>query len=124
MLALSEDDIICDLAETYHITDYRALAPSLVATLCVGLPDHSRIKRRMAGVKLTLTEMLLALVVDGINTLIWQPTKDGMKGRNRPESLFKRLTEEPKQKEELQTFEDVASYEAWYQSKMKIESAQ
>ena len=63
--------------------------------------------------------MLLALVVDGINTLIWQQTKDGRKGRNRPESVYKKLTEEKKPKEELQTFDDVASYEEWYQSKMR-----
>lgn len=116
---MSEDDIICDFAETYHITDYKALSPSLAATLCVGLPNDSRIKRRIAGVKLPLSDMLLAMILDGINTLIWQKTKDGMKGRNRPESLFKRLTEDKKPKDELQSFRDVASYEAWYQAKMR-----
>ena len=118
---MSEDDVICDFAETYHIYDYRALLPSLAATLCVGLPDSSRIKRRIAGVKITLTEMLLALVVDGINTRVWQNTKDGMKGRNRPESLYKRLTEEKQPKEDLETFDDVNSYEEWYRAKMRID---
>lgn len=121
---MSEDDVICDFAETYHITDYRALLPnqvSLVATLCAGLPDSSRIKRRIAGIRLSLTEVMLALIVDGINTLIWQQTKDGMKGRNRPESLLKKLTEEKQPKEDLQTFENVDSYEAWYKEKMRTE---
>jgi len=68
-----------------------------------------------------LTDMLLALIVDGINTLIWQPTKDGLKGRHRPESLFRKLTEEKKPKDELQVFEDADSYEKWYRSKMRIE---
>lgn len=119
MLSVSEDDVICDLAETYHITDYRALAPSLVATLCVGLPDFSRIKRRIAGIKIGLTDMLLALLVDGVNTLIWQNTKDGMKGRNRPESVYKRLTEEQKPKEEYEKFATVDDFETWYQSTMR-----
>ena len=111
--------MICDLAETYHITNYRELAPSLVATLCVGLPDFSRIKRRIAGVKIGLTDMLLALVVDGVNTLIWQNTKDGMKGKNKPESIFKRLTEEKKPKDEYKTFDTADDFEKWYQAKMR-----
>ena len=65
--------------------------------------------------------MLLALAVDGINTLIWQKTKDGMKGRNRPESLYKKLTEKKQPKEDLETFDDVDSYEEWYRSKMRID---
>ena len=75
----------------------------------------------MAGIKISLTEMLLALAVDGINTMIWQQTKDGMKGRNRPESIFKKLTEEKQPKEDLETFDDVASFEDWYRAKMRID---
>jgi len=97
------------------------LLPSLAATLCVGLPDSSRIKRRIAGIKITLTDMLLSLIVDGINTLIWQRTKDGMKGRNRPDSIFKKLTEEKQPKEDLETFDDVTSFEEWYRAKMRID---
>ena len=118
---MSEEDVICDLAETYHILDYKALSPSLVATLCVGLPDFSRIKRRLAGIKLSLTEMLLALVVDGINMLIWQNTKDGMKGRNRPESIYKKLTEEKKPKDEYQAFRTIEEYESWYRAHIGID---
>lgn len=119
MLSVSEDDVICDLAETYHITNYRELAPSLVATLCIGLPDFSRIKRRIAGIKIDLNQMLLALVVDGINTLIWQNTKDGMKGRNKPESIFKKLTDEQKPKDEYEKFDTVEDFEKWYQSTVR-----
>ena len=119
MLSVSEDDVICDLAETYHITNYRELAPSLVATLCIGLPDFSRIKRRIAGIKIDLNQMLLALVVDGINTLIWQNTKDGMKGRNKPESIFKKLTEEQKPKDQYEKFDTVEDFEKWYQSTVR-----
>lgn len=35
MLNLSEDALICDFAETYHIYDYRSLPLRLVATLAV-----------------------------------------------------------------------------------------
>lgn len=87
--------------------------------LCVGLPDSSRTKRRLAGMKLTLTESLLALLVDGVNLLVWQNTKDGAKGRHRPESIFKKLTEEKKKRDDVEVFEDSEAFEAWYQKRMK-----
>lgn len=68
---------------------------------------------------MSLSNTLLAMIVDGINLRIWQNSKDGMKGRNRPESLLKRLTENRKPKDELQSFKDIESYEAWYQAKMR-----
>lgn len=118
MLAISEDAIICDLAETYHIYNYKELLPSLVATLCCGLGENSRIMRKLSKSKLTLTNSLLALLVDGINILIWQRTKDGAKGRNKPESIYKKLTDtDKKDKEELMSFTSVESFERWYRSK-------
>lgn len=118
MLAISEDAIICDLAETYHIYNYKELLPSMVATLCCGLGENSRIMRKLSKSKLTLTNSLLALLVDGVNILIWQNTKDGTKGRNKPESIYKRLTDaEEKNKEELMSFKSAESFERWYRSK-------
>ena len=62
--------------------------------------------------------MLLSLIVDGINTLIWQRTKDGSKGRNKPESLYKKLLGlDKKAKDELETFTDVDDFEKWYKGK-------
>ena len=62
--------------------------------------------------------MLLSLLVDGINILIWQKTKDGAKGRNKPESLFRKLLDlDKKQKDELQSFTSVDDFEAWYKDK-------
>lgn len=49
MLCVDRDAVICDLAETYHILDYRALPVRLLATLCCGLRDDSRIKLKMHG---------------------------------------------------------------------------
>jgi len=48
MIHTDEDALICDLAETYHIFNYRELPPSLAATLSVGLKDDSRIKKEVA----------------------------------------------------------------------------
>ena len=49
MIRFDEDALICDLAETYHIYDYRSLPVKLVATLSAGLRDDSRIKLKAAG---------------------------------------------------------------------------
>ena len=87
--------------------------------LCVGLPDASRTKRRLSGMKLSLQEMLLAIIADGINLLIWQNTKDGARGRHRPDSLFKKLTEDKKKKDELEVFDDSDAFNEWYQKRIK-----
>lgn len=43
MMNISEDALICDLAETYHIYDMRSLPLRTVATLSAGLREDSRI---------------------------------------------------------------------------------
>lgn len=41
----------------------------------------------MTGDTWTRTDHLLALAVDRLGVLIWQQTKDGRKGRNRPKPI-------------------------------------
>lgn len=66
MIRLDEDALICDLAETYHIFDYRSLPLKLVATLSVGLRDDSRIKMKKANVSVSTETFLLGLIADEI----------------------------------------------------------
>jgi len=40
MLELDEDALVCDLAETYGIYNYRSLPATLVATFSVGLREN------------------------------------------------------------------------------------
>lgn len=49
MLSEDRDAVICDLAETYHILDYKSVPAQTLAILCAGLRDDSRIKLHMAG---------------------------------------------------------------------------
>ncbi len=112
--------MICDLAETYHILDYKELPPTLVATLVIGLRDDARIKQKISKSKLTIEQSLLALILDGINILIWQRSKDGAKGRNKPESMFKKLMGlDKKQKDELMSFASADDFDRWYAQKMR-----
>lgn len=88
MLSVDADALMCDLAETYHIFDYRLLPCKTVAALSCGLRNDSRIKMKMAGVKGTTTEILLAAVVDKLSSLLWQKSRDGMHGVNKPKSIL------------------------------------
>lgn len=101
MIATNEDALICDLAETYHIYDYRQLPATLVAVFSLGLRDNSRIKMAMSDQKIPLETILLAGVVDRLNILIWQKTKDGQRNSNRPASVVENLTAKPKDREEV-----------------------
>lgn len=84
MISHDEDALICDLAETYHIYDYRQLPPSRVAVFAIGLKDNSRIKMKLSHQKATLETILLAGIVDRLSILVWGKTEDGQKGRNKP----------------------------------------
>ena len=92
------------------------ITPSFVATLTFGLSETSRTKRKLSKQKLSLEEMLLAIIADRLGILVWHNTKDGKKGRNQPKSLFKDLTEEKKPKEELETFQTAEDFEEWYKN--------
>ncbi len=87
MLATDQDALLCDLAETYHIYDMESLPLETVATLAVGLRPGSRIKMKMSGAKAPDELLLLAHIVDRLGLLVWQNTKDGQRGINRPASI-------------------------------------
>ena len=106
MIRTDEDALICDLAETYHVLDYKALPAMLVASLVVGLRDDSRIKMKLSGAKAPLEIVLLASAVDRLSMLVWFQTKDAEKGRNRPKSLLSILYPEEKNNSAFTSGED------------------
>lgn len=84
MLHTDRNAVICDLAETYGIYDMGLLPVKTVAILCAGLRENSRIRLKINGAKASDEIMLLAHAVDRLSVLIWQQTKDGKAGRNKP----------------------------------------
>lgn len=106
--------MICDLAETYHVLNYRELSPDLVATLVLGLNDNSRVRRHYSEQKLTLEQSLMAMMVDSLNLLFWTKTKDAQKNRNKPKSVLEKLTEDAETtKDNLQVFESPEDFEEY-----------
>ena len=102
MIAADESALVCDLAETYQIYNYRSLPASLVATFCVGLRENSRIKMKMSGAKLPHDTLILAMIFDRIGDLAWSLGN----GTDRPPSLVKVLCEEVKEDKKKSKKED------------------
>lgn len=102
MIRLNEDALVCDLAETYNIYDYKQLPASKVAVFSCGLKEDSRIKMEINEQRVTLDILLLASISDKLGLLLWTKTKDGQAGKNRPASLSEKLLNiKPKEKNEL-----------------------
>lgn len=101
MIHTDENALICDLAETYHIFNYRELPVELLATLSVGLSEDSRIKKKLRNVQSLPTYLVDAFVIDALNILIWQNTADGTKGENKPDSIVQMLLGEEKESDAL-----------------------
>lgn len=91
MIALDRDALICDFAETYHIFDMESLSAEYASTLAAGLRDDSRIKLKMAGIKVDMNTLLLARIVDNTAINVYAKTKDAKTGRNKPKSVVNTL---------------------------------
>lgn len=62
----------------------QALPVSTLATLAVGLGVDSRTKMAAAGMTVPVDTLLLAGILDRLSVLVWQRTKDGARGKNKP----------------------------------------
>ena len=119
MIALDEDALICDLAETYQIYDYKQLPLNQVAVFAYGLRDDSRIKQVMSNQIVPLETTLLASIVDRLSLSLWLQTKDGQKGVNRPKSIVDQLTKQDKEERderEYLVFESGEDFENYRRS--------
>lgn len=112
MLATDREALICDLAETYGIFDYRALPARLLATLAVGLREDSRIKMRIEGQRVPRSELLLAAVLDKLSMIAWFLSEDGQNNVNRPTSMVEVLLGEPSsQASAIESFDTAEQFE-------------
>ncbi len=91
MIAIDEDALVCDMAETYRIYDYRALSPQKAAVLACGLREDSRIKMQIQKQSVPFETLLLAVIADRLGLQLWAGTKDAQHRRNRPDSIAEKL---------------------------------
>lgn len=116
MISLDEDALVCDLAETYQIYDYRSLPLKTVATLAAGLRDNSRIKLLASGTPATQEILLLAAIADRIDALRYGFTD------KEPPSLVRTLFGETKDnKNNAMTFRTPDEFKKAYAKAIKGE---
>ena len=113
MISLDEDALVCDLAETYQIYDYKQLPLNEVAVFAYGLRDDSRIKQMMSDQIVPLETTLLANIVDRLSLSLWLKTKDGEKGVSGPDSIAGMLTKNHKEKSDERDYLVFESGEAF-----------
>ena len=108
MVELDEAALICDLAETYQIYDYRSLPVQLVATLSAGLRDNSRIKLKAAGSAVSLETIILATIADNLTVL-----RAGFDSKNKSKPfLFTEVISGDHNKNRVKSFKTSAEFEA------------
>lgn len=90
MLSVSRDALLCDLAEVYHIYDFRALPVHTLAALACGLREDSRIKMKMAGVNYIPPYLLMVAMADNTRVILHYLT--AKKNAKKP-TLFAELIE-------------------------------
>ena len=121
MVRLNEDALICDLAETYHIFDYRSMPPRLVATLAAGLGDDSRIKKLASGQPASSELMLLGGILDALHTLLYKLSD----GSSEPPAsiidlMFGGANEPQKQCMSFESYDDFEAYRNKFINKEEI----
>ena len=114
MIKQDEDALICDLAETYRIYDYRQLPLLQVAVFAYGLRDDSRIKKIISNQVVSLDTLLFSSMVDRLSLSLWLQTADGQKGTNRPNSIVDHLTKkEEKDEKDYLVFKSGEDFEKY-----------
>lgn len=66
-----EEEFICDMAETYHVFDWRELPLKTAAILASGLSKDSRCARKLNGTKISGVEYSLLAILDELRMLSW-----------------------------------------------------
>lgn len=102
--------MICDLAETYGIFEYRNVPVRLLKVLVWGLRGNSRTKLKLAESDVPTDTILLAAIADSLSFIAWSKTKDGMKNKNRPKAITPYLIGKPAE-ETAEVFESGDAFE-------------
>lgn len=91
IIATARDELICDMAEVYHIYDIQALPGRTLAVLACGLGHNSRVWAKVCGFEARWSDIVMATIADRLAILCWFQTEDGHKGQNKPEMLTPQL---------------------------------
>ena len=116
MLRTDRSALICDMAETYGIMDYRKVPAERLAILAAGLREESRSKMKLAGRTVTKQEALLAAILDGVNRLVWLLSGVCPHAGEKPASVLRMMLgeQDPDTAENADVFDSPEEFEkAW-----------
>ena len=75
---------------------------------------------KLSGTKLTIDQMLMAMIADNLQFLAWTKTKDAKHGKYKQKSILKTLQGEyDKPKDDLLSFKTVEEYEEYMKQFIK-----
>lgn len=111
LIATDEEALICDLAETYHIFNYRKLPPKLVAILAKGLRDDSRIKLKLSGNKMSFNTLLSAMLVDEVRFFRYMFSDDAKNRNNVPVSVVETMFKEHDESNDTQAIYGIEEFD-------------
>lgn len=89
--------MICDLAQYYNIYNYEQLAFNKLAVFVFGLPENSRLMKKLAGLKVDLNTVIITGIFDRLSLLLYSIA--GSKESKKPEALTDSLLGKKKTKE-------------------------
>lgn len=97
------DELECDMAQYYGIHDYKNFKLGHISILACGLPEQSRIVKKLLDKPYGTDTYLLAHIVDRLSLIWWSKTKDAEDDINRPEMMINLLNHisEPKEYESM-----------------------
>lgn len=112
MIQTDEGLFICDMAETYHVFDYKSLPFDLLVTLASGLRENSRIRCKMAGMQVSMETFILTNIFDKVNWLQWSMSKAAQEGEDPPTAILPILLgTNPEPEKETNTYADGNAFE-------------
>lgn len=103
VLAQYESEMVCDLAETYQLYDYRRVPGRLLGTLVSGLGVNSRVYQKIAGQKVPTDVLFSALIVDELRRITY--ILDGNKNKKQPEPISGNLMEQAEPSRDVMAFD-------------------
>lgn len=85
----AEDEMVCDLAETYNILDFERLPVERVAVFVYGLRDTARIWQKLGHNN--FDREIQVLIYDKLAWLAWSRSRAAEEGGAAPEPLYNKI---------------------------------
>lgn len=106
MLWTDRDALICDLAETYHVLDYRTVPVGTLATLCAGLHDDSRIKLKIMNLHRIAPAFVGVRIADTLTMIL-----HCLAGSKKKPKLYQEIMSEKQEKKKAAGFATIEEFE-------------